>query len=167
MPMMPFLKDRRGRRDSFEDVPFLHDVAGCVHANATHELLDEEKVDFLHFSGYSRWPGKSPDMNHVESVAAIMQERVENAPLDVDSKDFDRDLPLRSTKSVLEDMKNDTTHVQVLAALVSAPFGPCESRWGEGEGISASKDDTVSAFSSSCEKNANLLRPALNLYLQF
>ena len=63
------------------------------------------KLDFFRFSGYGRWPGKSPDMNPAESVGAIMQERVERALLDVDPKDIDRDLLLETTTKVLEDLK--------------------------------------------------------------
>ncbi len=104
---MPFLKNRRNREGSFEDVTFLHDMAGCMRANATHALLDEQKLDFFRFSGYGRWPGKSPDMNPAESVGAIMQERVERALLDVDPKDIDRELLLETTTQVLEDLKTD------------------------------------------------------------
>ena len=78
-----------------------------MRANATHELLDEGKLDFFRFSGYGRWPGKSPDMNPTESMGAIMQERVESALLFVDSKDIDRDLHLETMTRVLEELKTD------------------------------------------------------------
>lgn len=58
-----------------------------MHENATHELLDdEEKVVSFPLSDYGRSPGKSPDMNPPERVGAIMQEKIENALLDVSSK---------------------------------------------------------------------------------
>ena len=105
--VLPFLKDRRNREGSFEDVTFLHDMAGCMRAKLTHELLDNENLDFFRFSGYGRWPGKSPDMNPAESVGAIMQERVERALLDVEPKDIDRDLLVETTTEILEDLKTD------------------------------------------------------------
>ena len=105
--VLPFLKNPRNREGSFQDVTFLHDMAGCMRARASHELLDERKLDVFRFSGYGRWPGKSPDMKPAESVGAIMQERVERALLDVDPKYIDRDLLLETTTKVLEDLKTD------------------------------------------------------------
>ena len=105
--VLPFLNNRRNREGSFEDLTFLHDMAGCMRANATHELLDKEKLDFFRYSGYGRWPGKSPDMNPAESVGAIMQERVERALIDVDPKDIDCDLLVETTTGVLEGLKDD------------------------------------------------------------
>ena len=71
-------------------------------------MLDDENIDFFRFSGYGRWPGKSADLNPAESVGAIMQERVEDKLLDIDPKDIDRTLLLRTVKGVLEDLQGDT-----------------------------------------------------------
>lgn len=88
---------------------FLHGMVGCMRANASYELLGEEKVDFSRFSGYGRWLGKSPEMNPAQSVGAILQEKDHHGGP--------------------ENMNNDATYIQNLAALVSESFGPCIGRW--------------------------------------
>ena len=82
-------------------------MAGCMRAKLTHELLDNENLDFSWFSGYGRWPGKSPDMNPAESVGAIMHERVERALLDVEPKNIDRDRLVETTTEILEGLRTD------------------------------------------------------------
>lgn len=105
--VLPFLKDKRNLEGRYDQVTFLHDMAGCMRAKATHDLLDEEKLDFFRFNGYGRWPGKSADLNPAESVGAIMQERVENALLNIDPKDITKQILVRTITDVLEDMKSE------------------------------------------------------------
>ena len=73
-----------------------------------HTLFNGENLHFFRFSGFGRWPGKSPDMNPAESVGAIMQEEVENKLLDVDPKNIDRELLVKTVTEVLEGLKTNT-----------------------------------------------------------
>ena len=52
--------------------------------------LHEEKLDFFRYNGNGRCPGNSAGMNPAESLGVIMQERVEDALLEMDPKDIAR-----------------------------------------------------------------------------
>lgn len=105
--VLPFLRNKRNRQGDFEDVTFLHDMAGCMRAKQTHELLDDEKLDFFRYNGFGRWPGKSADLNPAESIGAIMQEQVEDELLEVDPKDITREVLVRTINQVLQRLKSN------------------------------------------------------------
>ena len=108
----------------------LHDMAGCMRAKETHDLLDEKNVDFFRVSGYGRWPGKSPDMNPAESVGAILQVSVEDELIEKDPATITRG----SGASGYQDFAALGAQYYAFhqpSALISTPFGPSESCWGQ------------------------------------
>ena len=107
--IMVFLRDSRNREGNFEQVTMLHDMAGCMRAKETHDLLDEKNVDFFRFSGYGRWPGKSPDMNPAESVGAILQESVEDELIEKDPATITREDLVRAVTKTLRRLERNTT----------------------------------------------------------
>ena len=54
-----------------DDVVFFHDRAPCMSALETQKLLTDKGIDFF---GNSVWPGKSPDLNPIENLGAIVKE---------------------------------------------------------------------------------------------
>ena len=73
-------------------------------------------------------------MNPAESVGAIMQERVEDKLLDIDPKDIDRTLLLRTVKGVLEDLQGDTALSKNLLRSFKAPLDLVRASGGKNIG---------------------------------
>ena len=65
-------------------------------------------VDFFRFSGYGRWPGKSPDMNPAESVGAILQESVEDELIEKDPATITREDLVRAVTKSLRRLERNT-----------------------------------------------------------
>jgi hypothetical protein len=71
--VIPFLNDEDNVISVGETI-FVHDRAPCMKANATQQLLRDQKMKFW---GNDMWPGNSPDLNPTENVGEIVKDRVE------------------------------------------------------------------------------------------
>ena len=93
----------------------LHDMAGCMRTQATHQLLDDKGIDFFRYNGYGRWPGGSPDLNPAENLGAIVIDRVEGKMdnYDGDTKNAASNLT-KLLEEVLTDIRKDTELLQNL-----------------------------------------------------
>ena len=93
---------------TFEEVKYLHDMASCMRARATHDLLDEEGLDFFRGYGYGRWPGNSPDLNPAEHMGAVVKKKAEEMLARVRGERYSRDTLVRVLKKTLKSLENDT-----------------------------------------------------------
>ena len=106
--VLPFLRQRKNRQGSFDDITFLHDMAGCFRSAGTQQMMEDEGLSGFGSSGPGRWPGNSPDLNPAEYVGAIMKERVEEILLEASEEELNsRGFLLQTITDVLEELKDD------------------------------------------------------------
>ena len=100
--LLPFLRQRKNRQGSFDDITFLHDMAGCFRSAGTQQMMEDEGLSGFGSSGPGRWPGNSPDLNPAENVDAIMKERIEEILLEASEEELNsRELLLQTIIDVL------------------------------------------------------------------
>ena len=125
------VRDSRNREGNFEQVAMLHDMAGCMRAKETHDLLDEKNVDFFRFSGYGRWAWEvSWHESRRECWSHLARERGgrthRKRPCDHHQGG--------SGASGYQDFAALGAQYYAFhqpSALISTPFGPSESCWGQ------------------------------------
>ena len=71
--VIPFIRNPENVLSTTETT-ILHDLASCMSALATQNLLKENEEDFF---GNNEWPGSFPDLNPCENLGAIVKDRGE------------------------------------------------------------------------------------------
>ena len=103
--VIPFLADSDNVLVTGE-VVFLHDKAPCMRANATQQLLKNEKIEFW---GNDIWPGNSPDSNPAEHLGAIVKDEVEVLTLEERGKGrYSVETLKKNVEIVLRNVQNRT-----------------------------------------------------------
>jgi len=129
--VIPFLRNRRNAHGRVDETIFLHDMAGCMRANETHALLDDESINFLRYDGYGRYPGRSPVFNAAEHLGALAKFRADSilSEMRADGRNS-RETLVRVLTDVLRSMENETELFRTLlksypkrVALVKAAGG--------------------------------------------
>ena len=100
--IFPFIRDPENVL-SVKEFTFLHEMARCFKVLQTRELLRNSNISFFSFS---KFPGKSFDLNVCKKIGSILKNRVEERTANYDGRPSLTDLR-RVVTEVLREMEFD------------------------------------------------------------